>query len=557
MTKYVSFVAGLAASVSCFGAPTTGPIDAEPPLPDEISIPPVSCEILFDDFQDRSLLNPNTWPGGVVPYTFNANVTTFNAAAMRHAMDILERVANITFVPRTSQANYITIANSTGNNSFVGTIGGAQTVNIANWNFTYIMCHELMHALGQWHEQSRPDRAAYVNVNLANVQSGRENNFAIVNTSVVGPYDFESVMHYDACGFSVCCPAGSSCACDISCAPIQTLPAYAAFQGVMGQRTRISALDRGGLVSAYGEYSNDGPILADGSFDALAAGNAPDFSTPAGAWEWPALYREAGTAEPVGREGLFTIVDTSSFQPGGSGRSLRLNNPTGVSSENFHLTNRFRKPMLAATGLTITVAFDLWVPSGTTGGGTVYVGGDNGQYAYGSGGRGPQITFNPSSNLLWHNSAGATATLVAYPRNAWNNVRMVINTGARTYDLYHGVNGGNQTKVGSNLTFRTPTPNDAWNFDRFTFVQFGGVTPLAASYLDNVVVTSSLCGADFNGDGYVDDSDFVLFANAYSLLLCSDPGMTGGCPADLNADTFVEDADFVLFASGYSDLVCP
>jgi hypothetical protein len=520
----------------------------------------VSCDILVDEFQDRSLLNPNTWPGGVVPYTFNANVTAFNAAAMRHAMDLLERVANITFIPRTTQANYITIANSTGNNSFVGTIGGAQTVNIANWNFTYIMCHELMHALGQWHEQSRPDRSTYVNVNYANIQSGYSYNFDIVNTSVVGPYDFESVMHYHACALSVCCPAGSYCACNISCAPIQTLPAYSAFQSAMGQRSRISALDRAGLVSIYGEYSNDGPILADGSFDAFSAGNAPDFSTPAGAWEFPAHYREAGAAEHVGREGLFTVVSTSTFQPGGSGYSLRLNNPSGVSSDNFHLTNRFRKPMLAATGLTVTVAFDLWVPSGSTGGGSVYVGGDNGQngqYSIGSGGRGPQITFNAAGNLIWHNSAGATATLVAYPRNAWNNVRLVVNTGARTYDLYHGVNGGNQTKVGSNLTFRTPTPNDAWNFDRFTFVQFGGVTPQAASYLDNVVVTSSLCAADLNGDGYVDDADFVLFAGAYSLLLCNDPAMIGGCPADLNADALVEDVDFVLFAAAYSDFVCP
>ncbi len=65
------------------------------------------------------------------------------------------------------------------------------------------------------------------------------------------------------------------------------------------------------------------------------------------------------------------------------------------------------------------------------------------------------------------------------------------------------------------------------------------------------------CPGDLNGDGLVDDSDFVAFAAAYDLLLCSDPGMPPGCPADLNGDGFVDDADFVLFASAYDQLLCP
>lgn len=65
------------------------------------------------------------------------------------------------------------------------------------------------------------------------------------------------------------------------------------------------------------------------------------------------------------------------------------------------------------------------------------------------------------------------------------------------------------------------------------------------------------CPGDMNGDGYVDDSDFVGFAIAYDLYLCSDPGMPAGCPADLNGDGFVDDADFVLFATAYDQFVCP
>lgn len=65
------------------------------------------------------------------------------------------------------------------------------------------------------------------------------------------------------------------------------------------------------------------------------------------------------------------------------------------------------------------------------------------------------------------------------------------------------------------------------------------------------------CPADFNSDGFVDDSDFVIFANSYNVLLCSDPAMPLGCPADLNSDTLVDDTDFVAFADAYNQLICP
>ncbi|MGH7242072.1 MAG: PKD domain-containing protein [Phycisphaerales bacterium] len=80
-----------------------------------------------------------------------------------------------------------------------------------------------------------------------------------------------------------------------------------------------------------------------------------------------------------------------------------------------------------------------------------------------------------------------------------------------------------------------------------------------ATYTDFLTVTAAAapCPGDLNGDGFVDDSDFVLFAAAYDLLDCADPSMPAGCPADLNDDGIVDDTDFVMFSSAYDAFLCP
>ncbi len=66
----------------------------------------------------------------------------------------------------------------------------------------------------------------------------------------------------------------------------------------------------------------------------------------------------------------------------------------------------------------------------------------------------------------------------------------------------------------------------------------------------------SRCVGDLNGDGLVDDTDFVLFANAYDVLVCPTDPSTSCCLADLNSDGLVDDSDFVLFANAYDQLIC-
>jgi hypothetical protein len=62
------------------------------------------------------------------------------------------------------------------------------------------MTHELGHALGLFHEQSRPDRDDYVTVLTNNINPAAIPNFDKSSSDDVQtygiPYDYGSVMHY-------------------------------------------------------------------------------------------------------------------------------------------------------------------------------------------------------------------------------------------------------------------------------------------------------------------------------------------------------------------------
>lgn len=98
-----------------------------------------------------------------------------------------------------------------------------------------------------------------------------------------------------------------------------------------------------------------------------------------------------------------------------------------------------------------------------------------------------------------------------------------------------------------------------WN--GITDVKINGVSVPGATATSesgtNWGVPATACTGDLNGDGQVDDTDFVAFVSAYNILDCADPTMPGGCPADFNNDGVVDDADFVQFVNAYDQLVCP
>lgn len=127
------------------------------------------------------------------------------------------------------------------------------------------------------------------------------------------------------------------------------------------------------------------------------------------------------------------------------------------------------------------------------------------------------------------------------------------------YSGYYGIYYFSHGAGNPVLTFTAASSSATLEWTRYSGANNFGDSGDEYWALDNVVVdgTAGACAGDLNGDGYVDDSDFVLFIGAYNILDCGDPAMPAGCAADLNGDGTVDDADFVLFVPAYNTLVCP
>lgn len=213
------------------------------------------------------------WPGGVVPYAFDTSVTNNpgRQMAIQNAMAMVAAAkygSMITFVPRTNQSDYVYYIDGGGNFSPVGRQGGRQEIHVVSWSNTIVICHETMHSLGFWHEQSRSDRNTYVTIHNENVCTNCCNggdcthNFDMESgSSNYGPYDFDSVMHYGKCDFL---------RTGLFCAPpnltIVVNPPYASqWQDAIGQRNHLSRMDLVTLSFLYAQ-NNWRFVDANGSF---------------------------------------------------------------------------------------------------------------------------------------------------------------------------------------------------------------------------------------------------------------------------------------------------
>ena len=201
----------------------------------------------------------NRWTSGIVYYVFDPAVSSTNRQNWRNAAAAWSAVAPLAFIESTGIGNYIYVQNASGNSSYIGMIGGRQLMNIFNWTYRFIIAHEIGHALGLIHEHQRSGRDSFVTINYSYIQSGYEYVFNIVGSTNYGPYDFDSVMHYDSCAVSTDCPHGYTCAC--SHYTITVPPPNTYWQGLIGQRTHLSQLDGEGMAQRYAAQHYNAPVV--------------------------------------------------------------------------------------------------------------------------------------------------------------------------------------------------------------------------------------------------------------------------------------------------------
>lgn len=148
------------------------------------------------------------WPSGRIPYVFNGSLTGSSQTTILGAISDWEAAcAGVDFFPRTSETNYVEFTVASGpSQSPVGMIGGRQYIELVQGSGNVdpsSALHEMGHALGMYHEQSRTDRDNFININWTNIKPGVELNFQTYTQSgwpgtQFGAFDFNSIMLYES-----------------------------------------------------------------------------------------------------------------------------------------------------------------------------------------------------------------------------------------------------------------------------------------------------------------------------------------------------------------------
>jgi hypothetical protein len=147
------------------------------------------------------------WPDGIVPYDIDPRL---DVKPIKQAMDQISQATFVKFVERTGEADFVFFRQSDREEclSFLGKQGGEQDIKLhpSSCGMGSII-HEILHALGLVHEQSREDRDKHVDVLWDNIEEPYRPQFqkmsASISMPVKGSFDFESIMLYDSSSFAI------------------------------------------------------------------------------------------------------------------------------------------------------------------------------------------------------------------------------------------------------------------------------------------------------------------------------------------------------------------
>ena len=155
----------------------------------------------YGKHQDGS---PCIWPGGVVPYVIDDNVP--GRDRILRAIREWDTKTVLRFVERTSERDYLRFALEPVSGTYLcreDTPGEQIEAQRGPHGNSYeVILHGIGHAIGLAHEMQRRDRDHWVTVFSENISAkpyARDNWHPHIGSDVgIGPYDYRSIMTYDA-----------------------------------------------------------------------------------------------------------------------------------------------------------------------------------------------------------------------------------------------------------------------------------------------------------------------------------------------------------------------
>ncbi|XP_053193458.1 meprin A subunit alpha-like [Scomber japonicus] len=142
-----------------------------------------------------------------IPYILGDDLDLNAKGCVHQAFEMYRLKSCIDFKPYEGEKTYIKFVKRGGCFSSVGDQQDGQILSLGDGcDHKAVIEHELLHALGFYHEQSRTDRDDYVDILLDEVMPGMEHNFNKYNDDYITDqntaYDYESIMHYRPFSFN-------------------------------------------------------------------------------------------------------------------------------------------------------------------------------------------------------------------------------------------------------------------------------------------------------------------------------------------------------------------